>query len=58
MEVPLKVGLREQVIRYVCAEMEQVPIDWGIKRVPFKAEGEYGQRWGQGNMKELILEAA
>lgn len=53
LEVPLKSGLREQVNQYVCTEMQQVPIDWGIKRVPFEAEGEYGYRWGQGNMKEL-----
>lgn len=28
------------------AEMQQVPIDWGMKRVPFLAEAKMGYRWG------------
>ncbi|MEE8598504.1 MAG: DNA polymerase, partial [Dehalococcoidales bacterium] len=50
LEVPL-VGdhgnhLRERVIQLVAREMRQVPIDWGITRVPFTADAEYGHRWG------------
>ncbi len=39
-------SMREQVIQLVAREMRQVPIDWGITRVPFMADAEYGHRWG------------
>lgn len=38
--------LRRRVIQLVAREMRQVPIDWGITRVPFMAGAEYGHRWG------------
>jgi DNA polymerase-1 len=38
--------LRSRVIQLVAREMRQVPIDWGITRVPFMADAEYGHRWG------------
>ena len=38
--------LRRLVIQLVAREMRQVPIDWGITRVPFMADAEYGHRWG------------
>ncbi len=39
-------SLRRRVIQLVAREMRQVPIDWGITRVPFMADAEYGHRWG------------
>lgn len=46
MEVPLTPGLRGRVVHLVASEMRQVPIDWGITKVPFMADAEYGHRWG------------
>lgn len=47
MEVPLgKKALKHKVIRLVRKEFMQVPIDWGLTRVPFKVDVESGQRWG------------
>ncbi len=48
MEVPITPDnhIRHEVICMVAREMRQIPIDWGITRVPFIAEGDYGHRWG------------
>lgn len=46
MEVPFKYEVIEQVSKLVIDVMEQVPIDWGITRIPFKAEAKAGLRWG------------
>lgn len=51
MEVPLEYTVIERVTALVIAEMEQVPVDWGITRIPFKAEAKAGLRWG--NLKGL-----
>jgi uracil-DNA glycosylase family 4 len=48
LEVPITADnhIRHEAICLVAHEMRQVPIDWGITRVPFIAEGEFGPRWG------------
>ena len=38
--------MRRKVIQLLATELRQVPIDYGITAVPFKADAEYGQRWG------------
>jgi DNA polymerase-1 len=42
---------RGRTIELVASTMQQVPIDYGITRVPFLAEGEVGHRWG--SLKEV-----
>lgn len=39
------------VYEVIAAAMEQTPIDWGITRVPFKAESKIGYGWG--DLKEV-----
>lgn len=51
MEVPCKFEIIEAVTSLVIKTMEQVPMDWGITRIPFKAEAKAGLRWG--NLKSL-----
>lgn len=48
MEVPItpQNELRHEVIQMVSRDLEQVPRDWGLTRIPFKADAEYGHRWG------------
>ncbi len=48
MELPKTADgfLKRRVAQLVAEELEQVPIDWGITRVPFKADAEDGHRWG------------
>jgi DNA polymerase-1 len=48
MEVPISGGweLQDHVIQLVSNHLEQVPKDWGITRVPFKADAKVGERWG------------
>lgn len=33
--------------KVLIGHLEQVPADWGITRIPFKADAEVGRRWGQ-----------
>ena len=48
MEVPItdQNVTRGRAIDLVSREMEQVPIDYGIERVPFLTDAEVGHRWG------------
>ncbi len=48
MERPLSSGIagRKKVIQLVARELRQVPIDYGLTKVPFMADAEYGHRWG------------
>jgi len=48
MEVPITPAndIRDRAIRLVAGELRQVPIDWGIKSVPFLADASHGPRWG------------
>ncbi len=48
LEVPITQDnhIRHDAIVLVAREMRQVPIDWGITRVPFIAGADYGPRWG------------
>jgi len=48
MEVPITYQdeTRGRAIRLVGREMRQVPIDYGIERVPFLTDAEFGHRWG------------
>ncbi len=48
MEVPITSDNHTRIaaIQMVAREMRQVPIDYGITRVPFIADAEYGHRWG------------
>lgn len=45
-EVPKDPQIIRQVTREAVAVLEQVPRDWGITRVPFKADAKAGDRWG------------
>lgn len=46
LELPLEKDLIVGATNYLIHELEQVPIDWGITRIPFKAEAKAGLRWG------------
>lgn len=48
-EVPLAKDVIEAVAADAIAVLEQVPIDFGITRVPFKADAKAGLRWGSLN---------
>lgn len=47
MEVPLVKDVIEAVTNLAINELEQVPRDWGLTRIPFKAEAKGGMRWGE-----------
>jgi uracil-DNA glycosylase family 4 len=47
IEVPNNYPAVCAVTDYVCAELQQVPIDWGITRIPFVADAKVGLRWGR-----------
>lgn len=51
MEAPLDKQIIMQVSDLVRSAMEKVPVDWGITRIPFKAETKVGNRWG--SMKDV-----
>lgn len=44
-----------EVSDYVIATLEQVPIDWGITRIPFKADAKVGRRWGKMVSRDKYL---
>lgn len=46
LEAPLNREIIEAVTKLTIVEMQQVPIDWGITRVPFIADAKCGVRWG------------
>jgi len=46
IEMPNNPYVIAAVGKTVITEMQQVPRDWGITRVPFKAEAKVGTRWG------------
>jgi len=48
MEAPITSdnSLRWWVMDYVTSEMARTPIEWGIERVPFVSDPDYGSRWG------------
>ena len=48
VESPITPGneTRHKVIRLVAGELSKVPAEYGITSVPFKADAEYGHRWG------------
>lgn len=46
LEVPDDKATIIAATNLVIAEMEQVPKDWGITRIPFKADAKVGNRWG------------
>lgn len=46
MECPNDKVLIDEVETRVVKTLERVPIDWGITRVPFKADVKRGTRWG------------
>ena len=52
MEVPESYEAVEAVAKIAIDELEQVPIDWGITRIPFKAEAKVGSRWG--SLEDII----
>jgi len=47
IEYPLVEGMYEEVARHVTREMEASAPEWGIKRIPFTADGKAGLRWGE-----------
>lgn len=51
MEVPLKLDYIIASTQLAINALERVPVDWGITRVPFKAEAKGGMRWG--NLKDF-----
>jgi len=57
IECPLDPVVADKVSMIVKQEMEQVPIDWGITRIPFIAEREFGTRWGSLTSKEKFWQA-
>lgn len=57
IECPLDPIVADTVSNIVKGAMEQVPIDWGITRIPFVAERDFGTRWGSLMSKEKFWEA-
>lgn len=35
-----------EIAKFMTDTMEEVPVEWGLTKVPFKAEPEFGWRWG------------
>lgn len=46
MECPLDRTIITEASEYARGVLEQIPVDYGITRIPFKAEAEAGMRWG------------
>ena len=46
IEVPFTREHCEGVAKFACQVLEEVPKDWGLTRIPFKAESKAGLRWG------------
>lgn len=55
IELPMTYHAITSVSKLMIAEMEQVPKDWGITRVPFKADAKVGMRWGYMTSMEKFL---
>ena len=45
-ELPYDLELVAKVVTYGTEVMERKPLEWGIDRIPFKAESKLGLRWG------------
>lgn len=45
-EVPNDKAVVTEVSKLAEKTLEQVPVDWGLTRIPFKAESKVGNRWG------------
>ncbi len=60
MEVPVTKDnfIRRRAAQLVATTLEQVPVDWGITRIPFVADAETGERWGTLHKYEDFREAA
>lgn len=58
MEVPDTAEHIQFVKDLVPATMQQVPKDWGITLVPFKADAEINERWGKWDKKLLAMAEA
>lgn len=46
IEVPDNLETVRTVVTEITAMMEQIPVDYGLTRVPFKADAKAGKRWG------------
>lgn len=53
IELPDNMDLCKEVAAYVTGEMMKTPIEWGIDRIPFKADAKIGYNWGQLHDLEL-----
>lgn len=54
LECPMDKEVIESASMLMKKEMEQVPIDWGITRIPFQADRKIGMRWGNmGSLKDF-----
>lgn len=46
IDAPLDYHVARTVTDLVTAELEQVPKDWGLTKIPFKADAKWGTKWG------------
>lgn len=46
IEAPLDFKIATLISDMVCAEMQQVPKDWGLTAIPFVSDAKWGFRWG------------
>ncbi|KKM06862.1 hypothetical protein LCGC14_1739710, partial [marine sediment metagenome] len=51
VEVPDNPAIIEATKKLCIGVMEGMAPEWGLTRVPFKAEGKIGDRWGEDYMK-------
>ncbi len=56
IEAPLDYAIATTISDMVCAEMQQVPKDWGLTAIPFVSDAKWGLRWGsQTSPKKFAL---
>lgn len=57
IEAPADPVIVHKVAELVKNEMSQVPVDWGVTRIPFLADAKFGTRWGSlGKQKGFYKE--
>jgi DNA polymerase-1 len=56
IEAPLDFEAAKAITKLVTGEMEQVPKDWGLTRIPFKSDAKWGTRWGACGEPEEFME--
>lgn len=46
IDAPADFEVAKAITELVCTELQQVPKDWGLTKIPFVADAKWGTRWG------------